>query len=222
VPLICEIMTLRWSYESAIISQAKLNPLTRSQELLENRIQALVNIPKGQDLTEQQRKELDFTKQALAVVSGLQDQDADKLASRLERIQNGIAAGKLDPDLLDQPHWPKSVSAEDIYVNRKVLDLVTKAEMEREDYRRKTSPNVFFGTQKVYHPFKWFLGKEPQRGAGNDLEVVPRDNTPPPPKPWYRELVVNTLVMNNVVMIFTIILIIGALQFSLRRQLVKV
>ena len=29
-------------------------------------------------------------------------------------------------------------------------DLVTKAEMEREDYRRRTSPNVFFGTVKNY------------------------------------------------------------------------
>jgi hypothetical protein len=35
-------------------------------------------------------------------------------------------------------------------VNRKVLDLVTKAEMEREDYRKKASPNVFFGTRKIY------------------------------------------------------------------------
>ena len=42
------------------------------------------------------------------------------------------------------------MSAEEVYVNRKVLDLVTKAEMEREDYRRKSSPNVFFGTSKRY------------------------------------------------------------------------
>ena len=47
------------------------------------------------------------------------------------------------------------VSAEEIYVNRKVLDLVTKAEMEREDYRRKASPNVFFGTRKTYLDTKY-------------------------------------------------------------------
>ncbi|MDP1587509.1 MAG: hypothetical protein Q8M07_07205 [Prosthecobacter sp.] len=41
-------------------------------------------------------------------------------------------------------------SAEEIYVNRKVIDLVTKAEMECEDYRSKASPNVFFGTRKIY------------------------------------------------------------------------
>ncbi len=175
-------MPLRWSYESAIISQAKLNPLTRSQEMLENRIQALINLPDDVQMTADQRKELDFTKQALAVVSGLQDTDPDKVAGRLARLEKGIAAGKLDPDLLNQPHWDKSTSAEDIFVNRKVLDLVTKAEMEREDYRRKTTPNVFFGTVKTYHPLRVVShqNKTPNATATADsLEVIPRDNTPP-------------------------------------------
>ena len=35
-------MPLRWSYESAIISQAKLNPLTSTQENIEARIQEIV------------------------------------------------------------------------------------------------------------------------------------------------------------------------------------
>jgi hypothetical protein len=80
-----------------------------------------------------------------------------------------------------------AVSAEEIYVNRKVLDLVTKAEMEREDYRRKASPNVFFGTQKVYFGTKF-----------------------------------NTLWINSLVILFNIVLIIAAVQFSLKRQLTKV
>lgn len=221
VPLICEFMPLRWSYESAIISQAKLNPLTRSQEMLENRIQALINLPKGAEMTAKQRDELDFTKQALAVVSGLQDEDADKLATRLKRIQAGIAAGKLDPDLLEQAHWKKSVSAEDIYVNRKVLDLVTKAEMERQDYRRKTTPNVFFGTEKTYHPFRLFL--KPLKSSSDDdtQNRLPHDIASAKVLPWYREMSVSTLLLNNLVMLASLVLIVAALNYALRRQLEK-
>jgi len=68
-----------------------------------------------------------------------------------------------------------------------VLDLVTKAEMEREDYRRKTSPNVFFGTRKMYLGTKY-----------------------------------NTLWINSIVILFTLSLIIAAVELSLRRQLTKV
>jgi hypothetical protein len=62
-----------------------------------------------------------------------------------------VLSGRIEPPMLDSMlEQNDGVSAEEIYVNRKVLDLVTKAEMEREDYRRKTSPNVFFGTRKTY------------------------------------------------------------------------
>jgi hypothetical protein len=59
--------------------------------------------------------------------------------------------GKLDAKLLRLAQEQQDgVSAEEVYVNRKVLDLTTKAEMERSDYRRKRSPNVFFGSSKRY------------------------------------------------------------------------
>jgi hypothetical protein len=59
--------------------------------------------------------------------------------------------------------------------------------MEREDYRRKASPNVFFGTQKIYFDTKF-----------------------------------NTLWINSLVILFTIGIIIGAVQISLKRQLTRV
>ena len=40
------------------------------------------------------------------------------------------------------------MSAEDIYLNGKILDLFNRAEVERLDYRRGTPPNVFFGASK--------------------------------------------------------------------------
>jgi len=42
------------------------------------------------------------------------------------------------------------VTAEQLYVNQKVSDLISNAEMEQSDYRRGGKPNVFFGAQKRY------------------------------------------------------------------------
>ena len=213
VPFICQFMPLRWSYESAIISQAKLNPLTSSQEMLENRIQSLINMPKEMQMSEAQRKDLDLTKQALAVVSGLQDDSAEGIASRLNLINKSIAQGSLDAGLIDQPKGRKAVSAEEIYVNRKVLDLVTKAEMEREDYRRKASPNVFFGTVKTYR-FIDAAKTEPE-----DQEAERKHGAA---KHWYEELRINTLYLNATVMLLSMVVIILILHMSLRRQLSRV
>ena len=149
VPFICQFMPLRWSYEAMLISQAKLNPLTSVQDTLEARIQQIVETPG--ELSEKQRRTLDLTKQALAVVSGLQSADPADVPKNLSRVRDKAAAGELTQDLLDWvEHEKKGTSAEELFVNRKVLDLVTKAEMEREDYRRRSSPNVFFGTSKHY------------------------------------------------------------------------
>lgn len=157
VPFICQFMPLRWSYEGMLISQARQNPLTRAQDMLEERIQELVSIPPDIKLTSAQQKELDAAKQGLAVVSGLYAKDSDAAAKMLARIWDATLRGRLTPELLKEAlEQQDGTSAEEIYVNRKVLDLVTKAEMERTDYRRKASPNVFFGTSKTYFgtPFK--------------------------------------------------------------------
>jgi ABC transport system ATP-binding/permease protein len=151
VPFICQFMPLRWSYEAMLISQAKLNPLTSAQDQLEERIQQLVNLPEEAKMTLEQQRELDSAKTGLAVVSGLYARNADEAARKLREIRDATMRGRLTPQMLnDALAQEDGVSAEEIYVNRKVLDLVTKAEMEREDYRRKTAANVFFGTVKRY------------------------------------------------------------------------
>ena len=42
------------------------------------------------------------------------------------------------------------VTAETLYLNQKVSDLISNAEMEQSDYRRGGKPNVFFGQDKQY------------------------------------------------------------------------
>jgi ABC-type multidrug transport system ATPase subunit/ABC-type multidrug transport system permease subunit len=151
VPFICQFMPLRWSYEAMLISQSKLNPLTAAQDQLEQRIQELVNLPPEIKMTVDQQRELDTAKQGLAVVSGLYAKDKSQAARKLSEIRDAAIRGRVTPKLLQSAlEQQDGVSAEEVYVNRKVLDLVTKAEMEREDYRRKSSPNVFFGTSKRY------------------------------------------------------------------------
>jgi len=210
VPFICQFMPLRWSYESTIISQAKLNPLALAQSQLEDRIQGLISLPREIQLTEQQQKDLNLNKQALAVVSGLQDMDAGHVSDRLARIRQGLARGSLDPDLLES-RSKKAVSAEEIYVNRKVLDLVTKAEMEREDYRRKASPNVFFGTVRTYPMPGAPVADEAD--SSTKLKAI---------KPWYHEIRINTVWLNASVMIISLVVVIFFLHVCLRKQLSRV
>ena len=52
----------------------------------------------------------------------------------------------------------RGVTAEQVYVNQKVTDLISKAEMEQSDYRndsaRRGPLNVFFGPVKEYFGFQ--------------------------------------------------------------------
>jgi hypothetical protein len=199
VPLICHFMPLRWSYEAMLISQAKLNPLTHSQDMLERRIQKMVEVPG--DLTETERHDLDITKQALAVISGLQSKDPDDVAKHLDTLRGESFAGTLTQSTIDfYQRERKGTSAEQLFVNKKVLDLVTKAEMEREDYRRKSSPNVFFGTVKTY-PYYWWSRE----------------------KSWHwEEVKFSTIWLNAGIILLLLALIIVGVAVSLRRQLTRV
>lgn len=200
VPFICEFMPLRWSYEAMLISQDKLNPLTRSQDVLDARIQAIIDAVPDGELDNIQKHNLDLSKQALAVVSGLRAQDSDDLAERLHLVVKKASLGELSTEVLEQVQMEKrGYSAEDLYVNQKVHDLITKAEMEREDYRRVKSPNVFFGTKKR---IPWLL-HEKQKG-------------------WHwGEQEISTLSINAFIMLVSLCLIVTGLYYHLRRQLTR-
>lgn len=188
VPFICQFMPLRWSYEAMLISQAKLNPMTRSQDLLEDRMRHYAELGQERELTEKEIHDFDLLKQALAVVSGLHAREEGDVPKHLKAVVQALQQGSLNQGLLDYVQRERrGTSAEELYVNRKVLDLVTKAEMEREDYRRKASPNVFFGTRKT------LFGIE-----------------------------IRTVWLNGAVILAFLLLIVAALQASLRRQLTKV
>src|SRR5204863_177568 len=68
VPLVCQFIAMRWSYEEVIVAQAKLNPLTRRQDRANDEIQKLA--PKVN--TPEQRARLNDLKDVLALLSGLE------------------------------------------------------------------------------------------------------------------------------------------------------
>jgi len=145
VPFVCQFIAMRWSYEEMIVAQAKLNPLTRRQERVNTEIQKLG--PRAS--TPAERKRLDDLKESLAVLSGLEGKSG-KEVDRYFAILDEVISRKrsFDRSLFREATGP--VTAEQLYVNQKVSDLISNAEMEQNDYRRGGKPNVFFGEYKRY------------------------------------------------------------------------
>jgi ABC-type multidrug transport system ATPase subunit len=150
VPFICQFVAMRWSYEELVVAQAKLNPLARRQERVNREIHRIVD---KKDKGPEAMKRLTVLKDVLAMLSGLEAKDDDAL-DRYLRIIDGILDGKrpFKREVFKDAVGP--VTAEQLYVNQKVSDLISNAEMEQSDYRRGSRPNVFFGAEKRYFGIK--------------------------------------------------------------------
>jgi hypothetical protein len=150
VPFVCQFIAMRWSYEEMVVAQAKLNPLTRRQENVNREMQRIVG---EKNQTPENTKRLNELKEILAMLSGLEAKTPDQLDGYLDLIDD-ILKGKrpFDRELFKDAAGP--VTAEMLYVNQKVSDLISNAEMEQSDYRRGGKLNVFFGEEKRYFGFK--------------------------------------------------------------------
>ena len=146
VPFVCQFIPMRWSYEEMVVAQAKLNPLTSRQDRAQREIDEIV-AKHSSDPADGKR--LDELKEVLAVLSGLEAKSADDLDRYLKKIDKVLnRKNAFDPKDFREAKGP--VTAEQVYVNQKVSDLISNAEMEQSDYRRGTRPNVFFGAEKRY------------------------------------------------------------------------
>ena len=94
-------------------------------------------------------KRLNDLKDTLAMLSGLEAKSPEEL-DRYLAVTDEIINRKrpFDRALFKDAAGP--VTAEQLYVNQKVSDLISNAEMEQSDYRRGGKPNVFFGEEKRY------------------------------------------------------------------------
>jgi len=146
VPFVCQFVAMRWSYEELIVAQAKLNPLARRQDRAQREIDQIVAQHRQDPAV---TKRLDDLKETLAVLSGLEAKSAseldyylglvDKILNQKRPFERALFKGAIGP-----------VTAEQLYLNQKVSDLISNAEMEQNDYRRSSRPNVFFGPEKRY------------------------------------------------------------------------
>jgi len=152
VPLICEVMPTRWSYEALVFAQAKLNPLTRRQEEIQQQINQLVLVKTPTPVQEERLEDL---KDTLAVLSGLEAADPKSLDAKFLLIDDIIRGGPFERAKFKSSG--EGVTAEQLYVNQKVTDLISKAEMEQSDYRENRHLNVFFGPVKEYLGLKFGL-----------------------------------------------------------------
>jgi ABC-type multidrug transport system ATPase subunit len=144
VPFICQFVAMRWSYEELIVAQAKLNPLTRRQDRAQRQIDRIV-AKHRQDPAESKR--LDDLKETLAVLSGLEAKSASELDYYLRLVDQILDRKRpFERALFKAATGP--ITAEQLYLNQKVSDLISNAEMEQNDYRRSSRPNVFFGPEK--------------------------------------------------------------------------
>jgi ABC-type multidrug transport system ATPase subunit len=148
VPPMCEFMAMRWAYEALVVAQAKLNPLTLRQE----RVQMMVRkLAATEVLSADQERTLQQLKDLLAFLSGLEGKSPGDVNRRLHEAGRQLSSGTFNSDSLAPTG--RGYTAEQMYVNQKISDLVSKAEMEEADYR-KERVNVFFGLRKNYFGFE--------------------------------------------------------------------
>jgi len=146
VPFVCEFIAMRWSYEELVVAQAKLNPLTRRQDRANDELHRIVD---RHEQNPGDSKRLDDLKETLAVLSGLEAHSSGELDAYLGIIDR-ILDGRQSFDRAQFRNAIGPVTADQLYVNQKISDLISNAEMEQNDYRRGGKPNVFFGAQKRY------------------------------------------------------------------------
>src|SRR5205809_1492748 len=150
VPFICQFIAMRWSYEEMIVAQAKLNPVTHRQERTQREIDRIVA---RHDTRPETRRRLNDLKDTLAMLSGLEAKPPDDLDRYLGVIDQ-VIDGKQPFDRSQFKDANGPVTAETLYLNQKVSDLISNAEMEQSDYRRGGKPNVLFGQYKQYFGMK--------------------------------------------------------------------
>ena len=153
VPLISRFIATHYSYEALIVAQARLNPLAARQDRIQDQIDA---IAANHDRTPAETARLEDLKDTLALLSGLESGSEGEIAKRLKRVDKIIAGGSLDTAGLRSR--TTGFTAERLFTNQKVNDLVSKAETEQNDYRRTDKEGEFMLVNVFFGPLKRFLG----------------------------------------------------------------
>jgi len=145
VPVISRFVATHYSYEALVVAQAKLNPLANRQDRLQKQMDTLVE---KRDRSETEAARLEDLKDTLALLSGMEAGSLREIEKKMERVDDVIEGKPLDTGGLRSR--VNGLTAERLFTNQKVSDLVAKAETEQNDYRRQRAINVFFSPEKHY------------------------------------------------------------------------
>jgi hypothetical protein len=197
IPLISRFVATHYSYEALVVAQAKLNPLTSRQDELTRQMDFIV---KKRKRTDAENARLDDLKDTLALLSGMEAENVDEIEKRLKRVDGVIDGKPLDIGALRSRG--NAVTAERLYTNQKVTDLVSKAETEQNDYRRVRAINTFFSPEKHARiPYYRFHFTSPH---------------------WelkYREFRITVFTYATTVLVGTSLALLSLLHYILKRQL---
>ena len=147
VPTVCEFIPMRWSYEALVVAQSKQNPLTASQEKIQQELSLLAE---KETLSTLEEERLEVLKELLAYLHGLRGRSYRQILRTIKQVMTLQEAGNLQALAMLKRNVNAPYSAEQLFVNKKVSDLVSKAEIEQADYRGQRPLNVFFGPAKYY------------------------------------------------------------------------
>lgn len=149
VPLICEFMPLRWSYEALVISQGKYNPLAMVLKTITER-EAI--FAQKEELTDDEADELQALKEARTIVLQLEAANGRKIKREVLKIHRRVNDGRFNSERYNRPPRDPYINVKEVFRNKKIFDLLDRSAMEVLDYRRDQSNplNVFFGLEKTY------------------------------------------------------------------------
>ena len=168
VPAICALMPLRWSYEGMILSVARHNRVSQLQASFDLTARKLAASPQ---LDAEGERRLRAIKDARPYLQGLEARSPEAVQLGLMHLEQTLRTGNLDRAFLASlapPPGGEIFRPQDLYLNGKIQDLYTRAEMERLDYRAGKPANVFFGARQSYR-FTWPPGAPPREIAVSTL-----------------------------------------------------
>ena len=174
VPGICQVMPLRWSYEGAIVSHATRNPIRG----IESKIGEIEQEMKTKDeLTDDELALLNSAKNARMFLTTMQAESPGQVSRLLKRLGRQVDKGEFDPEEFRQliaTEGENLMSSEQLYLNATLENLFNMADIEQNDRRHKTKPNVFLSAEKYFHP-KWdgqVLGAQHNIDVSFSLQTV--------------------------------------------------
>ena len=160
-PVPARIMPLRYAYEGMVISQATENCFERERRkiqadldplkaIMENRL----NGDLSQELTPKQSERLNILKESLRRLMAAEATNAAEAKALVAQISRA-GRKKTMEKLLAIPPYPEDESIEtrpasDFFVNSRTDLLVSKAEMDRVDYRQEKKRSIFLAEWKYW------------------------------------------------------------------------